>query len=103
LQHYLDNIRLNDYRRYGYFSNDEPSADLTNIEVPMGVMYGGADTLCPRSSNQRFIDQIPTVEAEVELVDANHFYFTEVNDAEFKTEIDKLLTHSSEEIQDEVC
>lgn len=69
----------------------------------MGVMYGGADTLCPRGSSQEFIDQIPTVEAEVELVDAEHFYFTEVNDAEFKTEIDRLLTHSGEEMQSEIC
>ena len=69
----------------------------------MGVMYGGQDTLCPRSSNQRFIDQISTVETEVELVDAEHFYFTEVNDAEFKAELDKLLTHSGEEFQSDIC
>lgn len=80
--------------RYGYWSNDKPSAVLANIDVPINFMFGDQDTLCPRAAQQRFINQIPTVGQQVDFKDADHFFFSGANDAEFKTELDKLLTIS---------
>lgn len=103
LQHLNENVRLGDYRKYGYWSNDELSADLSQIEVPVSVMHGTKDTLCKRAHQQSYLDLIPNLESQIDIEGAGHQYFTGANGADFKAALDKMLTHSSEETPLEIC
>jgi len=94
----IENINENDYVRFGPLNNDYLSADMSQINVPLRVIFGADDDFCVRADQQRFVDLAPTLDGEVEMEGKGHFYFGGANDADFKSALDSLLVNQGKRI-----
>ena len=66
-------------------------------------MFATGDMECPQADQQRFVDAIPTLDGVFTFDGKNHFFFGGANDADFKSELDKLLKNSGRDIKSRIC
>ena len=53
------------------------------MNVPMRVMWGTNDTLCPQTNQQEFAERVQKLGRQFEF-EEDHFYFSGANDKQFK-------------------
>ena len=105
VKHLIQNINNQDYHRID--ASTTPSAVLSDIKgVPVRFMFATGDMVCPQADQQRFVDAAvattkrrPTFTFE----GRDHFFFAGANDAEFKSELDRMLRKEDKDITERAC
>merc|ERR1719362_383783 len=73
--HMMENSITKDYTKFDTIEDPQPSADLTEMNVPMRVMWGTNDTLCPQTNQQEFVERVQKLGRQFEF-EEDHFYFS---------------------------